>query len=160
VKATPLDRRWEETMRSPLESSDAYPARSTLRKEYEMDKIEEGRAIIRELRGDAYLLQRTKTRNSFNAVIQDYADEVCFGTVWSRPGIDRKQRSILNIAMLVALNRLPQLRSHIEGAINCGCTIEELREILLHTAVYAGLPAAIEGFKVAEDVLREKNMLD
>ena len=85
--------------------------------------------------GEEFLARRDESRSSFSATIQDYADEVCFGTVWSRPGIDRKQRSILNIAMLVALNRIPQLRTHIEGAINNGCTVEELREILLHTAV-------------------------
>lgn len=125
-----------------------------------MDRIEQGRNVIRELMGDDFMSRRDKTRNSFNATIQDYSDEVCFGMVWSRPGIDRKLRSILNIAMLVALNRVPQLRTHIEGAINNGCTAEELREILLHTAVYAGLPAAVEGFKVAEEVLRAKNLLE
>jgi 4-carboxymuconolactone decarboxylase len=62
--------------------------------------------------------------------------------------------------MLVALNRIPQLRSHIEGAINNGATMEEIREILLHCGVYAGLPAAIEGFKVAEEVLKKKGLLD
>jgi 4-carboxymuconolactone decarboxylase len=119
-----------------------------------------GRGIIRDLMGDDYIARRDKTRNAFNGVIQDYADEVCFGRVWARDGIDRKQRSILNIAMLVALNRVPQLRTHIEGAINNGVTADELREILLHTAVYCGLPAAVEAFKVAEEVLRARNMLD
>jgi 4-carboxymuconolactone decarboxylase len=125
-----------------------------------MDRLETGRAVLREMMGEEFLARRDESRSSFSATIQDYSDEVCFGTVWSRPGIDRKQRSILNIAMLVALNRIPQLRTHIEGAINNGCTVEELREILLHTAVYAGLPAAVEGFKVAEEVLRAKGMLD
>lgn len=125
-----------------------------------MDKIETGRDIIRELMGDSYLTNRAATRNDFNGAVQDYADEVCFGTVWARPGIDYKTRSILNIAMLVALNRIPQLRSHIEGAINNGATMEELREILLHCGVYAGLPAAIEGFKVAEEVLKKKGLLE
>jgi 4-carboxymuconolactone decarboxylase len=124
-----------------------------------MDKREAGRDIIRAMMGDDFLAARDRKRNAFSAVIQDYSDEVCFGTIWSRPGIDRKQRSILNIVMLVALGRPAQLRTHVEGALNHGCTVEELREILLHTAVYAGLPAAVEGFKVAEDVLRSKGLL-
>ena len=91
---------------------------------------------------------------------REYAEDVCFGKVWSRTGIDRKQRSILNIAMLTALNRPAQLRSHIEGALTNGCTVDELREILLHTAVYCGLPASLDAFRVAEEVLRARKLLD
>jgi 4-carboxymuconolactone decarboxylase len=119
-----------------------------------------GRQIITELRGEAFLEQRAKTRNSFNSVLHDYADEVCFGRVWSRDGIDRKQRSILNIAMLTALNRPAQLRSHVDGALNNGCTMDEIQEILLQAAVYCGLPAAVDAFRVAEEVLKERKLLD
>jgi 4-carboxymuconolactone decarboxylase len=73
-----------------------------------MDRVETGRQIIRELTGDEFLARRDEKRNAFSAAVQDYSDEVSFGTVWSRPGIDRKQRSILNIAMLVAPNRPDQ----------------------------------------------------
>ncbi|WP_417209715.1 carboxymuconolactone decarboxylase family protein [Antarctobacter sp.] len=125
-----------------------------------MSKIEDGRKIIAELMGEEFLEKKLASRNEFNEAVQDYADEVCFGTVWARPGIDRKQRSILNIAMLVALGRPNQLRSHVLGAINNGCTKDELKEIILHCAVYAGLPAAIDGFRVAEEVLREKGMME
>ena len=124
-----------------------------------MDAAEIGRRIIRELMGDEFIDRRDKTRNAFNSVIQDYSDEVCFGRVWSREGIDRKQRSIINIAMLVALNRPAQLRTHLEGALNNGCTVDEIREILLQSAVYCGLPAAVEGFRVAEDVLKGRKLL-
>ena len=103
---------------------------------------------------------RDKSLNAFNSVLQSYADEVCFGRVWSRDGISRKQRSILNIAMLTALNRPNQLRSHVDGAINNGCTMEEIQEILLHAAVYCGLPAAVDAFRVAEEVLKERKMLE
>ena len=85
---------------------------------------------------------------------------MCFGRVWSRKGIDRKQRSILNVVMLTALNRPAQLRNHVEGALNNGCTVEELREILLHTAVYCGLPAATDAFRVAEEVLKARNLVE
>lgn len=125
-----------------------------------MDIRATGRKILTELFGDKYMADRDKKCNAFNSVIQDYSDEVCFGRVWSRKGIDRKLRSILNVVMLTALNRPNQLRHHIEGALNNGVTIEELREILLHSAVYCGLPAAGESFKIAEDVLRAKKLID
>lgn len=125
-----------------------------------MDAKEIGRKVIVELMGAEFLAAKDKARNDFNAVIQEYAEEVCFGRVWSRDGIDRKLRSILNVAMLTALNRPAQLRSHLEGALTNGCTVEELREILLQAAVYCGLPAAIDAFRVAEEVLRARKLLD
>ena len=78
---------------------------------------------------------------------------------WARKGIDRKLRSIINLAMLTALNRPAQLRHHLEGALNNGCSVEEIQEILLQSAVYCGLPAAGEAFKVAEDVLKAHKLL-
>lgn len=124
------------------------------------DAGEIGRKIIAELRGQAFLDQRSKSQNRFNSVLQDYADEVCFGRTWARPGIDRKLRSILNVAMLTALNRPNQLRSHLDGAVNNGCTLEEIQEILLQAAVYCGLPAAVDAFRIAEEVLKEKGLLE
>lgn len=119
-----------------------------------------GRQIIRELVGEESMAAKDKARNHFNSVFADYAEGVCFGQVWAREGIDRKQRSILNIAMLTALNRPAQLRSHIDGAITNGCTVDELREILLQAVVYCGLPAALDAVKVAEEVLRTRKLLD
>lgn len=125
-----------------------------------MDTKTIGRQVLGELMGPDFLAKKDKTRNEFNGVLHDYAEEVCFGRTWARPGIDRKLRSILNVAMLTALNRPNQLRSHVEGALNNGCTKEELREILLQSAVYCGLPAATDAFRVAEEVLRARGMLD
>ena len=121
---------------------------------------EAGRKIMNKLMGDGYVEGKDKKRNAFNSVLNDYSEEVCFGRIWSRPGIDHKTRSILNMAMLTALGRPAQLKHHVEGAIANGCTMEEIREILLHSAVYCGLPAAGEAFKVAEEVLRAKKLLD
>ena len=123
------------------------------------DTLATGERIMSELMGEEYLPQRAQLRNDFNAVLQDYSAEVCFGRIWSRPGIDRKLRSVINIAMLVALNRPNQLRHHIEGALNNGCSVDEIQEILLQTAVYCGLPAAGEGFKIAEEVLSERGLI-
>ncbi len=117
-----------------------------------------GRKIMNELMGDGYV--EGKDKNAFNAALFEYSEEVCFGRTWSRPGIDRKQRSMLNLAMLTALNRPSQLAHHVEGAITNGCTMEEIREILLHAAVYCGLPAAGEAFRVAKEVLKHKGLLD
>lgn len=124
------------------------------------DTLATGEQIMSELMGPDYLPQRAKNRNEFNDVLQDYSAEVCFGRTWSRPGIDRKLRSVINVAMLVALNRPNQLKHHIEGALNNGCSVQEIQEILLQTAVYCGLPSAGDGFKVAEQVLRERGLID
>jgi len=118
-----------------------------------------GRKIMNELMGDGYVEGKDEKRNAFNSALFDYSEEVCFGRTWSRPGIDRKLRSILNIAMLTALNRPAQLAHHVDGAITNGCTLEEIREILLQSAVYCGLPAAGEAFRVAEEVLRERKLI-
>ncbi|RJG03260.1 carboxymuconolactone decarboxylase family protein [Noviherbaspirillum sedimenti] len=125
-----------------------------------MSTKEIGRQIMSELMGADYVQSKEKKRNSFNSVIHEYSEEVCFGKVWARKGIDRKLRSILNIVMLTALNRPNQMRNHLEGALNNGCTVEELREILLHTAVYCGLPAATDAFRVAEEVLQGRKLID
>lgn len=119
-----------------------------------------GRRIMNELMGDGYVEGKDKKLNAFNSVLNEYSEEVCFGRIWSRPGIDRKLRSILNIAMLTALGRPAQLRNHLEGALNNGVTVDELREILLQTAVYCGLPAAGDAFKVAEEVLRGRKLIE
>ena len=120
---------------------------------------EVGRKIMNELMGDGYVEGKDKKKNSFTGVLNDYSEEVCFGRVWARGIIDRKLRSILNIAMLTALGRPTQLRNHVEGALNNGVTVDELREILLHSAVYCGLPAAGDAFKVAEEVLKARTLI-
>jgi 4-carboxymuconolactone decarboxylase len=125
----------------------------------EMDARQTGRKIMNELIGEGYVEAKDKRKNFFTGVLDEYSEEVCFGRIWARDGIDRKTRSILNIGMLVALNRPVQLRSHIEGALNNGCTVEELRELLLQTAMYCGLPAASEAFKVGQDVLEKRGLL-
>jgi 4-carboxymuconolactone decarboxylase len=125
-----------------------------------LDAKETGRQIMSELMGADYVAAKDKKRNSFNDVLQDYSEEVCFGRIWSRPGIDRKQRSMLNIAMLTALNRPAQLSHHVEGALTNGATVEEIKEVLLQAAVYCGLPAAGEAFRVAEEVLRNQHLVD
>jgi len=124
-----------------------------------MSEREVGREIMSDLMGKDYLEKKDRKKNTFNDAIFEYSEEVCFGRTWSRTGIDKKTRSILNLAMLTALNRPNQLAHHIEGAINNGVSVTELKEILLHTAVYCGLPAAGEAFRVAEEVLTSKGLI-
>ena len=124
-----------------------------------MGAKESGEQIMVELMGTEYMEKRALQRNSFNDILQDYSAEVCFGRVWARDAINHKTRSMLNVAILVALGKPNQLRNHVEGALNNGCTIDELQEVILHTAVYCGLPAAGEGFKIAEEVLKARGLL-
>jgi 4-carboxymuconolactone decarboxylase len=79
----------------------------------------------------------------------------CFGEIWERDGLTQRERSLLTCAMLIALNRGPQLRGHVAGAIANGVTKEEFRELLLHASLYAGIPAAVEGFRIAREVFAE-----
>lgn len=83
----------------------------------------------------------------------------CWGEVWDRPGIDRKTRSLLTIAMMAALNRPNELRLHLKGAANNGCSAVEIRETMLQVAIYCGVPAANEGLRIAREVLKEKGLL-
>jgi len=124
-----------------------------------MNTMATGEQVMGELMGADYLERRKEQRNGFNDVLQDYSAEVCFGRVWARPALDRKLRSVINIAMLVALNRPNQLRNHLDGALNNGCSVDEIQEILLQTAVYCGLPAAGDGFRVAEELFRERGLV-
>lgn len=125
-----------------------------------MDNREAGRKLMNELMGAGYVEGKDKRKNAFNGALFEYSEEVCFGRIWSRPGIDRKQRSMLNLAMLTALNRPAQLSHHVEAAITNGCTMEEICETLLQAAVYCGLPSAGDAFRVAEEVLKAKGLLE
>lgn len=83
--------------------------------------------------------------------------EYCWGDVWARPGLDRRSRSILNLGMLIALGKTHELAVHVRGALNNGLTPDEIREALLQTAIYCGVPAALEAFRVAKSVLDERD---
>ncbi|CAL5870160.1 uncharacterized protein PFLUO_LOCUS4395 [Penicillium psychrofluorescens] len=117
--------------------------------------FEEGLKIRYEVAGKAYVDKSLANASSFSQPIQDLVTEVGWGMIWSRPGLERKQRSLLNIGMLCALNRGPELAVHVRGAISNGATELEIRETLLQVAVYVGMPAGLEGFRIAEKVLRD-----
>ena len=114
-----------------------------------------GLAVRREVLGPQYVDTSMKNANDFMMAFQHIATEWCWGYVWDRPGLDRKTRSIMNLAMLTALNRSPEIKLHVRGAINNGLTVEEIKEVLLHATVYCGIPAGLDAFKAANEVLKE-----
>ena len=117
--------------------------------------FKQGTKIRREVLGDAYVDKAHKGgSNPFARPGQEYVTEVCWAS-WGRPGLERKQRSLLNIGILMSLNRGPELRAHIRGAINNGLTEEEISEAIRHTMVYAGVPAGVDAFKIATQVIEE-----
>ena len=105
--------------------------------------------------GADYVDNSIKNADDFNLPMQELVTEYCWDAIWNRPGLDRKTRSMLNLAMLTALNRPHELRLHVRGAINNGLTKDEIKEVLLQTAIYCGVPAAIDSFKNAKEVLKE-----
>lgn len=120
---------------------------------------EAGIEIMRNVIGEKYFVRRQESTNGFNADIRRLSEEYCFGEVWNRPGLDRNFRSLLCIAMLVALNRGNELRLHVNGAINNGCTVDEIKEVLLQATIYCGLPSGVEGVRIAEEALRERGFV-
>ena len=99
--------------------------------------------------------QQIASATEFTAPMQDLVTRYCFGEIWNRPHLDRKARSLLTIAILAATGKSPQVKVHVRGAIANGATMEEIREVLLHTMVYAGIPAGVEAFANAADVLKD-----
>lgn len=113
-----------------------------------------------EARGDVlgkeHVARSLEQVSEFSRPIQELVTEYCWGAVWTRPGLDRRTRSMLNLAMLTALNRSHELGVHVRGALTNGVTEEEIQEVLLQTAIYVGVPAALESFRVAEKVIAEQ----
>jgi 4-carboxymuconolactone decarboxylase len=121
----------------------------------EQTLFERGMQVRRAVLGDAYVDRSLEGGTEFRKPMQELVTEFCWGAVWSREGLDRKTRSLVNIGMLTALNRSTELAAHIRGAVNNGATREEIQEVLLQTAVYCGMPAGLESFRVAEKVFDE-----
>ena len=118
-------------------------------------RYELGLRTRREVLGHEYVDRALASATEFTEPIQKLVTEYCWGAVWSRDGIDRKTRSLLNLGMLTALNRPHELAAHVRGAVNNGCSAVEIREVLLQAAIYCGLPAALDAFRTAERALDE-----
>jgi 4-carboxymuconolactone decarboxylase len=117
--------------------------------------FEAGLAMRKTVLGAAHVERSLAQASDFARPMQDLVTEYCWGAVWTREGLDRRTRSLLNLAMLTALNRGHELGVHVRGAITNGVTVEEIQETLMQTAIYVGVPAALESFRIAERVLGE-----
>jgi 4-carboxymuconolactone decarboxylase len=121
----------------------------------ERERYEKGLSVRRAVLGDAHVDRSLKNRNEFNEDFQDLITRYAWGEIWTRPGLPRKTRSLLTIAMLVALNRPDEFRLHLRAALTNGVTKDEIKEALLHAAIYCGVPAANSAFHAAQEVFSE-----
>lgn len=112
-----------------------------------------GEQIRRQVMGDEFVDRALNNANNFTQPMQEYINDHGWGSTWQRGGIDLKTRSLVTIAMLAALKAPQELKGHVRGALNNGATVEEIREVLLHSAVYCGAPATQEAFRAANEVL-------
>jgi 4-carboxymuconolactone decarboxylase len=119
------------------------------------ERFERGLQTRREVLGAEHVDRSLERVTEFGRPVQELVTEYCWGEIWTRPGLDRRTRSLLNLTMLTALNRMHELAVHVRGAVTNGATDEEIQEALLQTAIYCGVPAALESFRVAEKVLKE-----
>lgn len=117
--------------------------------------FEAGLEVRKAVLGTEHVERSLANVTEFSRPVQELVTEYCWGAVWTRPGLEHKTRSLVNLAMLTALNRGHELSVHVKGAITNGCTREEIQEVLLQTAIYVGVPAALESFRIAERTLNE-----
>lgn len=125
------------------------------RPEFKSDLFKAGLQVRYDVLGPDYVNASLGRANDFNAAFQQMATEVAWGMCWTRPGLERKTRSIINIAMLAALNRAAELRLHLRGALTNGVSKDEIKEVLLQVAGYCGIPAGVESFRIATEVMNE-----
>jgi 4-carboxymuconolactone decarboxylase len=119
------------------------------------DLYDKGLSIRRRVLGDAYVDTQLKNADDFNRPLQELVTEYCWGAVWGREELPRKTRSMLNLAMISILNRPHELKVHIKGALVNGVTRDEIREIFMQVAIYAGVPAGVDSFRIAREVFAE-----
>lgn len=122
------------------------------------ERFEQGLAIRRDVLGDDHVNRSLAAATDFNWPAQVMATEKAWGELWSRPGLDRKSRSILTLGVLAVMNRPQEFKAHVRGAINNGVSVEELQEVLLHLGGYAGFPVGLDAFRLASEVLSEMGL--
>ncbi|WP_433706396.1 carboxymuconolactone decarboxylase family protein [Paraburkholderia sacchari] len=119
------------------------------------EKFERGLATRRAVVGDTYVDNALNSANEYNWPMQELVTEYCWDEIWNRPGLSRRDRSLLNLGMITAMGRTAELRAHVRGALNNGLTQVELREVFMQAVIYCGVPAGIDSFRVAQDVMAE-----
>jgi 4-carboxymuconolactone decarboxylase len=119
------------------------------------DLFDQGLKTRREVLGAEYVDASIANADDFNRPLQEMVTQYAWGDIWNRPGLDRRSRSLLNLAMLTALNRPHELKLHVRGALTNGLTKDEIKEVFLQAAIYCGMPAAIDAFRTAKEVFKE-----
>jgi 4-carboxymuconolactone decarboxylase len=118
-------------------------------------KFDLGLGIRREIFGAELADKTWAAADDFNRPFEELVNQYCFGEIWARPGLDRKTRSIITLSMLTGLNRPNQIRAHVKGAIANGLSKEEIQELFLQAAIYCGVPAAVDCFRIAKELFQE-----
>ena len=121
-------------------------------------RYDAGLKTRREVLGAEYVDKSIAAQDEFNRPLQELLNTYCWNDVWNRPGLPRKTRSMLNLAMLSALNKPHELKLHLNGALNNGLTKEDVQEVFLQVAIYCGVPAAVESFRIAREVFKERGI--
>ena len=117
-------------------------------------KYQQGMAVRREVMGDEFVDRALNSASDFTQPMQELATSNAWGEVWVREGISKKTRSLITIATLAALKASNELKGHVRGALRNGCTVQEIQEVLLHSAVYCGMPSGLEAFRAADEVIQ------
>ena len=121
----------------------------------DQERYQQGQQLRRRILGDKYVDAAQKNTNDFNRPFQELITEYVWGTLWSRPGLDHRTRALINIGMLTAMGRTEEVKIYLRAASNIGVTQDDVREVLMQAAVYCGIPAALDSFRVAEAVFAE-----
>ena len=122
------------------------------------ERFEAGLAVRREVLGREYVDKSLAEADAFSRPIQELSTEYCWGEIWTNTDLPKKTRSLINIGMISALNRPHELKLHIRAALHNGCSKEEIRAVLMQVAIYCGIPAGIDGFRIAKEVLKEEGL--
>jgi 4-carboxymuconolactone decarboxylase len=127
-------------------------------KEIEMSdqQFDDGLAMRKQVMGEDFVARAFEGMTDFTAPIQQHITRNAWGDVWQRPGLDLKTRSLVTVAMLTALGKQQELKGHVRGALNNGATVQEIQEVLLHAAIYCGVPTSVEAFRTASEVVNPK----
>ena len=121
----------------------------------DQDLYDKGMKIRREVLGDAYVDRALAKSGEFNDPLQELVTTYCWGWCWGREGLEKRDRSLINLAMIAVLNRHNELKVHVRGALNNGLSKDEIREVLLQVGIYAGIPAAVDSFRIANEAFAE-----
>ena len=121
----------------------------------ESDLFKKGLKVRKEVLGEDYVNKSIAGADEFTRTMAEWSTEFCWGALWTRPGLDRRTRSVVNLAMIAAINRPHELKLHVKAALKNGLTKDEIKEICLQVAVYCGVPAGIDSFRIAKDAFKE-----